>query len=170
MISYSPLYYSVRNWELHAAGVAINSEETEKSLQLWDFVMRLISDDAPIFKIQNTDFSDYQRERCEELMYLDIWVPYWRIHIASAYGLTSVMIRLINDCERVGSDTDISMFVNLKDVFGKTPLHLASQYGHIAVAQLLVARSDIYVDEKVKGTNNSTPLFLAFKGGHECVV
>jgi hypothetical protein len=164
----SPLYYSVTNWVLHAADVAIKPDETSKSLQLWDFRMRFLSDDTPKLQIYSTDFSDYQSKRCEDLMYDDINESYWRLHIASAYDLTSVVTWLIADHERVSSDIAISAVIDSKDECGHTPLLLASGVGREVVIRLLLARSDVDVNSKTD--YNRSPLFLASSKGHEAVV
>jgi ankyrin repeat protein len=54
--------------------------------------------------------------------------------------------------------------VNAKGPYGATPLRVASQNGHTAVVQALLAKG---ADVKLKDSKGNTPLDYAKQKGHE---
>jgi ankyrin repeat protein len=78
------------------------------------------------------------------------------LHLTARYGRLYLTERLLN----TGADS--------KDDYGRTPLALAAEEGHEAVAKLLLATGNVDVDSK--DSTGWTALLWAARNGHETVV
>ena len=83
------------------------------------------------------------------------------LHVASRYGLLSVIAAVVNSENNVDVDS--------KDGYGRTPLSWAAERGHGAVAKLLLDKEGVDPDFK-DGIYGQTPLSWAAANGHEAVV
>jgi ankyrin repeat protein len=57
--------------------------------------------------------------------------------------------------------------VDLQELRGETPLHLAAYYGHVAVAELLINHG---AEPRMGNKDRKTPLELARREGHRDIV
>ncbi|KAH0538071.1 hypothetical protein FGG08_005333 [Glutinoglossum americanum] len=82
------------------------------------------------------------------------------LHIASRYGLLSVITAVLK--------SEDSVEVDSKDSHGRTPLWWASRNGHKPVVKLLLDTEKVDVDSK--DNNSRTPLLRAAVNGQEAVM
>jgi ankyrin repeat protein len=82
------------------------------------------------------------------------------LHVASRYGLLSVITAVVNSEDNVDVDS--------KDEKGRTPLLWAAANGHETVVKLLLDKEGVDPDSKDK--IRRTPLWWAAANGHETVV
>jgi len=82
------------------------------------------------------------------------------LHIASRYGLLSVIIAVVDSEADVDADS--------KDRYGRTPLSQAAEEGREAVIKLLMDRADVDADSKDRYAR--TPLLWAAEAGRETVI
>ncbi|KAK3181463.1 hypothetical protein K4F52_007173 [Lecanicillium sp. MT-2017a] len=83
------------------------------------------------------------------------------ICVISRFGLLGLLSRLLEDCGESGAD------VNAQSD-GRTPLSWAAEYGHLAIAKVLLATGKADVDRK--DDSGRTPLSYAAEKGHETIV
>ena len=84
------------------------------------------------------------------------------VHVMSMYNIPRLLKTALdrNNYER--------RYIDAKDKDGRTPLSLASEKGHEAIARLLLTTGKVDVDAKDK--SGWTPLSWASRNGHEAVV
>ncbi|KAK3944600.1 ankyrin repeat domain-containing protein 17 [Diplogelasinospora grovesii] len=83
------------------------------------------------------------------------------LHVMSMYGVSGVVTAIITKADQTATDIDT------RDNKKRTPLSYAAQYGHLAVAKLLLDTEKVDIDSK--DTNGQTPLSWAAEHGQEAV-
>ncbi|KAF5255430.1 hypothetical protein FOXYS1_14163, partial [Fusarium oxysporum] len=81
------------------------------------------------------------------------------LHIISTHGMTAA-IRGIMKKER-----NVDIGINARDLYGRTPLSFAAQYGHRAILEILLANG-----ANKEGTNRHIPLALAIEGRNIAII
>ena len=83
------------------------------------------------------------------------------LHVAAKYGK-------IQTCRNLLASEQGALLINETDAIGRTPLHVASQFGHFKVIALLVRNGALHTKDYAM---HNTPLHLAAEyGHHEAVV
>src|SRR4051812_22415159 len=77
------------------------------------------------------------------------------VHLAASFGLKYAVHRLLEK----------GFAVDSKDDWGRTPLSVAAENGHLEVVRLLLSRDDVEADSEDK--SGRTPLSRAAAEGHE---
>lgn len=137
--------HAARNWGHHAH---------EASTELRQSILDLLKNEAKV-----SSFSQAMMAPKDVINYSQIAPRQTKgVHVAAYFGLKEVMIAL----------HDYRYNLNLKDIYGQTPLLFAAWNGHEAVVKLLLAKEG--VDLNSKDCQNQTPLLWAAKSGNKAVV
>ena len=154
-VRYSPLYYAVVHWLLHASEVASGKYATPYSEDLWKAVERWFWESGTA--IPNTVFQKWFQifpgPRKEDLHPGRLYMYYKSsdcdpLHIAASYGFTDI----IEYAHPMGLD------FNVQEGDKMTPLCYAAMAGRKAVAKVLIDKG---VDVNRPSDIGMTPLMLA---------
>ena len=85
----------------------------------------------------------------------------WDIFSACKEGKLANVKRLIEQ-ENVDKNKKVEFYIN------DTPIHIASQNGHLPIVEYLIEQQNVEID--IKGYNERTPLLCAFRNGHLPIV
>ncbi|RYP79807.1 hypothetical protein DL769_002752 [Monosporascus sp. CRB-8-3] len=145
------LYYATTSWIAHvqqSEARNISQDDlldyfdwpSEAFLQLWVRVYNIIHFDSIDYLPSETSMA----------------------HIVSRHQLLGPLRVILQRADHVGTDID------LKDIYGQTPLSQAAEYGHEAVVQQLLATGKVEID--TKDEHSRTPLSWAAINGHKAVI
>ncbi|KAF4456044.1 Ankyrin repeat domain-containing protein 50 [Fusarium austroafricanum] len=164
----NPLYdYSAHNWGHHARmatieGCSPEAEEPQESKNpgiLHQIIREFLSNDKKLAASNEALFTTWEWTFIRTIRRK---VPFFKAvptnfaptHLAAYFGLKDALVSLLQQ----------GFGLNEPDSFGRTPLWLAVQNGHLVVVETLLLETDI--DLESKDWNEDAPLSIAAGGGH----